>query len=101
MKKRIIASAVRVLCTVALVVSVAGCLMAQPTFRKNRPSAARVDSERLRSHVVALSDTFCPRDWEHEVNLGKCADHISAHFTNAGAVVQSQAARPKADSTAM
>ena len=90
MKRRGIVFALRVLSAVACVASVAGCLMAQPTLRRNRPSAAAVDSERLRSHVVALSVTYCPRDWEHEVNLGACADYIAAHFTNAGAVVQTQ-----------
>ena len=89
-KRRGIVFALRVLSAVACVASVAGCLMAQPTLRRNRPSAAAVDSERLRSHVVALSVTYCPRDWEHEVNLGACADYIAAHFTNAGAVVQTQ-----------
>ena len=90
MTQRVIVSAASVLCAAAIIVSAAGCMVAQPTFRQNRPSAATVDAERLRSHVVALSDTFCPRDWEHEANLGKCADYIAAHFTNAGAVVQAQ-----------
>ncbi len=90
MKKRTIASTVCVLSAVVIIVTAAGCLMAQPTFRKNRPSAETVDTRRLRSHVVALSDSFCPRDWENEVNLGKCADYIAGHFTNAGAVVQTQ-----------
>ncbi|HMP77741.1 MAG TPA: M28 family peptidase [Kiritimatiellia bacterium] len=91
MKKRFILSATRVLLAVLLVVTVAGCLMAQPTFRRNEPSVVSVDAERLRAHVVMLSETFHPRDWLHESNLGSCADYIAGHFTNAGAIVQSQA----------
>jgi hypothetical protein len=90
MKKRIIASATRVLLAVVLVVTVAGCLMSQPTFRRNQPSVVSVGAERLRSHVTMLSETFHPRDWGHEVNLSNCAHYITAHFTNAGAVVRAQ-----------
>lgn len=90
MKRRFILSVARILFTVAIVVTVAGCLMAQPTFRRNQVSAVAVGAERLHSHVIMLSETFYPRDWEHEANLSKCADYIGAHFTNAGAVVQSQ-----------
>lgn len=90
MKKKLILSAVRVLVVVALVATVAGCLMSQPTFRKNQHSEAEVSAARLRLHVTALSEAFCPRDWLHETNLSSCADYITAHFTNAGAVVRSQ-----------
>jgi Zn-dependent M28 family amino/carboxypeptidase len=64
--------------------------MAQPTLRRNERSAVAVGSERLRSHVTAVSETFYPRDWVHENNLSNCADYISAQFTNAGAVVHAQ-----------
>lgn len=37
-----------------------------------------------------LSQTFHPRDWQHEATLNRCADYIGAHFTSAGAVVQTQ-----------
>lgn len=90
MKKRLILSALRVLSTVAIIVTLASCLISQPTIRKNRRSAVAVDPERLRSHVATISETFYPRDWMHETNLSNCADYISGHFTNAGAVVHSQ-----------
>ena len=91
MKRRILLSAACILFTVALVVTVTGCLMSQPSFRSNQPSSVSVAPDYLRSHVEMLSETFYPRDWENEANLSKCADYIGAHFTNAGAVVQFQA----------
>lgn len=90
MKRRLMLAVVRVIVVVSLVVMVAGCLMSQPTFQKNKRSAADVSAERLRSHVTTLSQTFHPRDWLHETNLNACAAYITAHFTNAGAVVTSQ-----------
>ena len=90
MKKRLIRSAARVLFAVALIIAAAGYLMAQPTFRRNRPSAVAVSPERLRAHVTALSKAFHPRDWTHEANLGRCADYLADHFAKAGAVVQAQ-----------
>ena len=69
MRTKIIVSAMRVLCTVALVVSAAGCLIAQPTFRKNRASVVTVNANRLKAHVGMLSQTLHPRDWEHVDNL--------------------------------
>ena len=90
MKRKIITSAIRILCTVAIVVWTVGCIIAQPTFRKNRPSAVTVDAARLKAHVGTLSEALHPRDWTHVDNLAKCADYIATHFTNAGAAVQSQ-----------
>lgn len=90
MKKRFSRSITRILIAVALVVTVAGCLVSQPSFRRNRPSSASVAPDRLRAHVVMLSETLHPRDWENEANLDKCVDYISDHFTKAGAVVQFQ-----------
>lgn len=90
MKKRILASVARVLGTVGVVVCLVGCLIAQPTFRRNRPSSATVDAQRLRSHVETISETFRPRDWLHVANLDRCADYIAACFTNAGAAVAFQ-----------
>ncbi len=62
-KKRITLSATRLLLAVLLVVTVTGCMIAQPTFRRNQPSTVSVGTERLRSHVTMLSETFHPRDW--------------------------------------
>ncbi len=91
MEKRIVVSATRVLLAVVLLVTVAGCLMSQPSFRRNEPSTASVSAERLRSHVTMLSETFHPRNWENEANLNMCADYIGDHLMNAGAVVEFQA----------
>lgn len=44
----------------------------------------------MRSHVTMLSETLYPRHWIHATNLSNCADYITTHFTNAGAVVQTQ-----------
>jgi hypothetical protein len=90
MRKRFILPAARILFAVALIVTVLGYLMAQPTFRRNQPSAVAVGAERLRLHVTMLSETFHPRDWKHEATLNRCADYIGAHFKSAGAVVQIQ-----------
>jgi hypothetical protein len=46
-RTRVIRSAARVLFTVAIAVTVAGGLMAQPTFGRNSRSAVAVDAERL------------------------------------------------------
>jgi hypothetical protein len=86
----IIRSTVRILCCVAIFISVAAGCISQPTFRRNSASAIVVDGRRLRTHVGMLSQTFHPRDWEHVENLEQCADYIATHFTNAGATVESQ-----------
>jgi hypothetical protein len=75
---------------VAIVISAIGWLIAQPTCRKNRASTVAVEPERLKAHVVTLSQALYPRDWKHVDNLDKCADYIAEHFTNAGAAVESQ-----------
>ena len=62
-----------------------GCFVAQPLVGSNHPSTEKVEPERLKAHVVMLSQTFLPRDWEHTANLDKCADYIGAQFTSAGA----------------
>jgi hypothetical protein len=70
---------------------VAGCfLIAQPTMRANRPSSVTADANRLRGHVLALSETFHPRDWEHPANLDRCAEYIAGHLRRAGAAVEFQ-----------
>lgn len=70
---------------------VGGCyLVAQPSTRKNQPSEKSADQERLRQHVMALSETFHPRDWTHPQNLNRCADYIAAEMEAAGATVEVQ-----------
>jgi Peptidase family M28 len=64
--------------------------ISQPTFRANTLSVESVSPEKLKAHVVMLSQTFHPRDWAHPENMERCAGYIASHFTNAGAVVESQ-----------
>lgn len=90
MSKIIIRSAVCILCVVFIVVLILWWFISQPTFRKNQTSTVSVNSERLRSHVGTISQTFYPRDWDSVENLNGCADYIAMHFTNAGAIVDSQ-----------
>jgi len=91
MKRKTALSAARILLIVFVIVQMAGCFIAQPSFHTNRVSAVHVDAGRLRSHVCTLSQTFHPRDSEHMENLGKCADFIAGHFVEAGAATESQA----------
>lgn len=91
MSKIFIQSAVLIPCALFIVVLAVWWLISQPTFRKNQASTAAVDSNRLKSHVGTISQTFYPRDWSYVDNLNRCADYIAMHFTNAGAVVESQA----------
>jgi hypothetical protein len=59
-------------------------------MQKNQRSLVTVCPERLRSHVITLSETFYPRSWLFETNLKNCADYIHAHFTKAGAMADFQ-----------
>ena len=90
MKRKMILSAARILGMVIVIVEMTGCFIAQPSFRRNHPSTVSVAVDRLKVHVSTLSRTFHPRDWEHPVNLSKCADYITTQFANAGAAVESQ-----------
>jgi Zn-dependent M28 family amino/carboxypeptidase len=89
MKKitRIFVSILLLLVTVNIVL---WSVISQPTGQKNGASGETVSAEKLKTHVVMLSQTFHPRDWTHPENLKRCADYIATHFTNAGAVVESQ-----------
>ena len=40
-----------------------GCFVAQPLGGSNHPSTEKVEPERLKVHVVMLSQTCLPRDW--------------------------------------
>lgn len=74
-----------------LAVFMVACVMvAQPSFRSNSPSTKTADANRLKKHVVALSETFHPRDSENMANLDRCAEYIAAEFKQAGAVVEFQ-----------
>ena len=74
-----------------LAVFMVACVMvAQPSFRSNDPSTKQADRDRLKKHVVALSETFHPRDSENPANLDRCADYIAAELRQAGAAVEFQ-----------
>ena len=89
-RTKLFRSTARVLAAVALVVSMLGCALSQPTLRKNAPSERSVDAERLRGHVVALSEEFHPRSWLDTRNLDACATYIAREFESAGARVRMQ-----------
>jgi len=78
------------LCLIVVAFFVVSFLVAQPTWRTNPRSSASADPDQLRAHVVALSETFVPRDWTNPANLDKCAEYIAEHFANAGAEVEEQ-----------
>lgn len=72
-------------------VSVVACtLVAQPTMKSNATSTKTADPDKLREHVIALSETFLPRDWTNPANLIRCADYIAGHLERAGAKVEFQ-----------
>lgn len=90
MSRKFAASAFRVVGAVGMFVLLVGGCLSQPSFRRSAESNVMVDEGRLQAHVGMLSQTLHPRDWKHVDNLEKCADYIASHFTNAGAVVESQ-----------
>ncbi|MFL5352914.1 M28 family peptidase [Archangium sp.] len=50
----------------------------------------RVDPERLKAHVRALSETFHPRDHRHLENLERTAGYVADALTRAGGRVRSE-----------
>lgn len=90
MKKSVIRTVCYIIAVVALIVMVSGCLLSQPTWRHNQPSLLSVAPDRLHSHVLMLSETFYPRDWQNTANLSNCVQYITSHFKESGAVVSIQ-----------
>jgi len=88
--RRIAWSLTRVAVLLTSVFVVACTLVAQPTMKSNSASAKTADTGLLREHVVALSGTFHPRNWENTANLDRCADYIAGHLERAGAAVEFQ-----------
>lgn len=79
------------LAVLLLTVFMVACVMvAQPSFRSNSPSNKTGDANRLKKHVVTLSETFHPRDSENLANLDRCAEYIAAELKQAGATVEFQ-----------
>jgi hypothetical protein len=87
----------------AVIIVAAYCSIAQPTMKSNSPSETSSEKQdpatspkvstgpgRLREHVLALSETFHPRDWENPANLDRCAEYIADHLRQAGAAVEFQ-----------
>jgi hypothetical protein len=87
---RIAWSSIRVLVLLVLVF-VTGCyLIAQPTMGSNGLSDKTIEAGRLREHVIMMSGTFHPRDWQTPANLDRCADYIAGKLKEAGAAVEFQ-----------
>jgi Zn-dependent M28 family amino/carboxypeptidase len=84
MKKRLtrIAILVLVLLGFPLALLWVGCL--QPFGACGAPSAAAVSPERLREHVVTLSEKYHPRSWYRPANLELCAAYIREQLQQAG-----------------
>ena len=61
-----------------------GLFTFQPSCTDYPASSAQIPLERLKHHVVVLSEEFVPRSYEHVGNLDQCADYISLHFKQAG-----------------
>jgi Zn-dependent M28 family amino/carboxypeptidase len=62
----------------------------QPSFRQSPSTTRLLDPERLRTHVVMLSETFAPRNYQHRRNLEKTAGYISNHLARAGGKMSEQ-----------
>ena len=90
MKHKILMAVVRVMAGVTAGVLAIWCIVAQPTPGKNAVSGAKADPMRLRVHVVALSETMYPRNYQAITNLDRCAGYIAGHFAEAGAQVEPQ-----------
>lgn len=52
--------------------------------------ASSVSSERLKSHVIMLSETLAPRDYAHPENLDRIAQYLQEQFNQAGGKVSEQ-----------
>ena len=78
---------------VVAVLAFLAALITQPVFagRGAKTATPAVDPERLRKHVIALSETFAPRDYTHVENLDRAAAYIREQFRLAGAEVSEQA----------
>ena len=74
-----------------LLVFVLVLALAQPIFfRPAKRPVPTVDADRLRTHVVNLSERFSPRSVEHPQNLQQAARYIAEEFARAGAAVSEQ-----------
>lgn len=88
--KVFIYSVVCLLCLVLLVFFGVAFMISQPTFTSGSPSDIEVSEQRLRSHVVMLSETFHPRNFMHSANTERVVDYIRTHFEVSGARVTLQ-----------
>lgn len=88
--RRLSRSLLRILTAVAAILIGAWALLAQPSCRRNPPSAIQIAPDRLRAHVEKLAGDFRPRDFHHPDQLARCADYMAEHFRQAGATVRFQ-----------
>jgi len=90
MNSKIRKALIRPLVIASLVVLAGGCFISQPTFRRNSASAVVVNQERLKAHVIKLSQELHPRDARHTNNLNQCAEYINDQLIEAGALTSYQ-----------
>ncbi|MEM7015670.1 MAG: M28 family peptidase [Verrucomicrobiota bacterium] len=82
---RVLISLFRIFGVVAGLLFVVWVYIAQPSFRSNGASEVDVDPEKLKAHVVALSEEFHPRSFRDPENLDAAAEYIAEHFRQGGA----------------
>src|SRR5262245_53554020 len=86
MKKILIAFSLLLLLVVALVVFVAQPIVFRPTARV----VPAVDEQQLRTHIVALSERFTPRDGAHAENLQNASMYIADELQASGGQLSEQ-----------
>src|SRR6267142_7215490 len=86
MKKILLGLSVLLLFALVLLFFVAQPILFQPARR----AVPAVDQQRLRTHVVNLSQQLPPRDGERPANLQLAAKYIAGEFKNAGGQVSEQ-----------
>lgn len=84
MIKKMTIAIIRILALLILAMVLIWVFIAQPTFKSNTRSSARVDQRRLKHHVVTLARTYYPRNHREMENLDLCAAYIKKHFEKAG-----------------
>lgn len=66
-------------------------MLTQPVLRVRAvPTRLRISSERLRAHVLMLSETLTPRDYNHPENLDRAAAYIQRELEQSRGKVSEQ-----------
>lgn len=88
--KKWLAGGCRVFLAVGTVVGITACVLRQPAWRSQPPSAARVDPARLERHVRFLSEDCHPRHHLARENQQKALAYITEHLREAGGRMETQ-----------